>query len=384
MGAGRPRILFLAARYPAPARRGDQVRALHLAGALGKRADVRLLAFGDGTGPPIEGVDARTVPTGLGGRLAANLTAAPRLPAQVRLYLDTAMKRAVAAQLADWEPDVLHVTLARMAPYMPARAAFHRHLDLTDSLGLNMRTRAGSERGPARAAFAAESRLMVAYEARMAARADTCSVVSEADRGMPGLGGAAVIPNGVDLDAFPFVPRAAAGPVLAFFGNLGYFHNVEPAGFLAREVLPRVRREQPAARLLLVGARPAAAVRRLAELDGVELRADVPDMAVALADAAIAVLPSFSGSGIKNKVLEAFCGGLPVVGNRLGVQGVDGALDGHHLRIAEDADGIAAAALSLLADTAERERLALAARSLILERYTWERQAERLLELYGV
>src|ERR1700743_2398912 len=114
---------------------------------------------------------------------------------------------------------------------------------------------------------------------------------------MPGLGRAAVIPNGADVDAFPFSERSDQPPVLAFFGNLGYFHNVEPAVFLAQEVLPRVRRELPDAPLLLVAARPAAAVRRLAEIDGVTLRADVPAMAAALDDAALAVLPSLSGSG---------------------------------------------------------------------------------------
>lgn len=383
MATGRPRILFLAARYPAPALRGDQVRALHLAQGLAEHATVRLLSFGAGSEPPIEGLEVRTVVSRPPARLAANLTAPPRTPLQVRLFLDAAMRRAVAAELADWRPDVLHVTLARMAPYLPAAGPFHRHLDLTDSLGLNMRMRAGSERGSARAVFAAESRLMVAYEAGAVARADTASVVSEADRAMPGLGRAAVIPNGADLDAFPFSERSDQPPVLAFFGNLGYFHNVEPAVFLAQEVLPRVRRELPDARLLLVGARPAAAVRRLAEIDGVTLRADVPAMAAALDDASLAVLPSFSGSGIKNKVLEAFCLGLPVVGNALGVQGVDGAEDGRHLLVAEGADGIAAAALGLLRDRAARSRLAHEARALIGERYTWGRQADRLLELYG-
>ena len=36
---------------------------------------------------------------------------------------------------------------------------------------------------------------------------------------------------------------------MIFFGNLGYFHNVEPARFLAAEVLPRVRAGCPRPRL---------------------------------------------------------------------------------------------------------------------------------------
>lgn len=379
-----PRVLFVSPRYPYPPWRGDQVRVFHLIKALRRHAEVRVLTFGAGEPLPLPDVEVRAVAMRPRERLIANLRARPSLPGQVRLFLDAGMARAVGAEIEAWRPDVLHVTLARMAPYMPARAPFHRHLDLVDSLALNMRTRAGAHRGPARAAFAVEARLMLAYEARVAAGADSCSVVSEADRGMPGLERAAVIPNGVDVEAFPFAPAQGREPVLVFFGNLGYFHNVEPAKFLAERVLPLVRARVPGARLRLVGARPAAAVRRLAELEGVEVAADVPDMAAELNRAAVAVLPSFSGSGIKNKVLEAFCIGLPVVSNRLGTQGVDGAVAGEHYLAAEGEAELAGAVAEVLGNAALGARLADAAHDLILGRYTWERQAERLLELYRV
>jgi glycosyltransferase involved in cell wall biosynthesis len=377
------RILFLAPRYPYPPWRGDQVRAFQLIKALAERAEVRVVAFGEGKPLPVAGVEVRSIESRPLRRLAANLGSGPRTPAQVRLFLDAGMARAVETEIEDWRPDVLHVTLARMAPYMPARARFHRHLDFTDSLALNMRTRAASQAGPARAAFNLEARLMQSYEARMAAVADSCSVVSEADRQMPGLGRSTVIPNGVDVEGLPFASPLERPPVLIFFGNLGYFHNVQPAKFLAEDVLPLIRERVPGAILRLVGARPAAAVRRLADLEGVELAADVPEMATELNRAAVAMLPSFSGSGIKNKVLEAFCVGLPVVANRLGVQGVDGALAGTHYLAGESATEIATAAVGLLADPEGRSRLAAAAHRLVLDRYTWERQAEKLLALYA-
>jgi polysaccharide biosynthesis protein PslH len=377
------RILFLAPRYPYPPWRGDQVRAFHLVKALAERAQVRVVAFGAGEPLPVAGVEVRSVEPRPLRRLAANLGSGPRTPAQVRLFLDAGMARAVEEEIEGWAPDVLHVTLARMAPYMPARGGFHRHLDFTDSLALNMRTRAASQPGPARAAFNLEARLMQSYEARMAAVADTCSVVSEADRQMPGLGRAAVIPNGADVEALPFGSPLERPPVLIFFGNLGYFHNVQPAKFLAEEVFPLVRERVPGATLRLVGARPATAVRRLADLDGVEVAADVPEMATELNGAAVAMLPSFSGSGIKNKVLEAFCVGLPVVANRLGVQGVEGALAGEHYLAGESAAEIAAGAVDLLTSPERRSQLAATAHRLVLDRYTWERQAEKLLALYA-
>ena len=77
------------------------------------------------------------------------------------------------------------------------------------------------------------------------------------------------------------------------------------------------RARAAAQRCRLAGARPSGAVRRLDGAHGVELRPDVPDMGAELSEATVSVLPMFSGSGQKIKVIEAFSSGLPVVANRL-------------------------------------------------------------------
>jgi glycosyltransferase involved in cell wall biosynthesis len=223
---------------------------------------------------------------------------------------------------------------------------------------------------------------MRAFEAGAARRADTCSLVSGADRAAPGLERAAVIPLGVDLERLPFREPAERPPELLFFGNLGYFHNVEPARYVAREVLPRVREAVPDATLRIVGARPGPAVRRLAALDRVEVVGAVPEMAPELHRAAVAVLPMFTGSGLKTKVLEAFCAGTPVVTNALGILGLEGADAGRHYLAAESPDEAAAACLRLLENAPERVRLAGEASRLVRERYTWEAAVEALRRLY--
>jgi glycosyltransferase involved in cell wall biosynthesis len=377
------RVLILAPRYPIPAWRGDQVRVLQLTKALSRIVDVRLLAFGPSDAPPIEGIEARSIAFSLRGRLGANLRSpSPRLPGQVRLFLDRAMERAVADEVSGWRPDVVHATLARTAPYLPPPGVAHRHLDLVDSLYLNMRERARSSGLVSRAAFGFEARLMRDYERAQAAGADSASAVSEADRLAAGLPERCVIPNGVDLETFGFEEPRDRAPEMLFFGNLGYFHNQEPARFLAAEVLPRVRERVRGATLRVAGARPPASLRSALAQGGAELVDSPPDMAAELRRAAVAVLPMFSGSGIKNKVLEAFSVGLPVVSNRLGIEGVTGAVPGEHYLLAEGCEEIADAAGRLLNDEAERVHLAAAGRALVERSYTWERQARALLELY--
>ena len=49
------------------------------------------------------------------------------------------MHAAVASELATFRPDVLHVTLARLAPYVRGLpAGVHVHIDFVDALSLNM------------------------------------------------------------------------------------------------------------------------------------------------------------------------------------------------------------------------------------------------------
>jgi len=74
-------------------------------------------------------------------------------------------------------------------------------------------------------------------------------------------------------------------------------------------------------RLRLVGDRPSAMVRRLAGLDGVDVVGAVARMNDELHRAAVALVPMTTGTGMKNKLLEAFSAGTPVVTNSRGALG---------------------------------------------------------------
>lgn len=380
------KVLLLAPRYPVPPQRGDQRRALHLAEELAKRVEVTLLCFGKAQGKrTLGGARLVTVARSPMATVRANARhLKPGLPLQTRLYLDQAMVAAVARELDGGGYDVVHAITARMAPYLQTGSrGVHRHLDLIDALSVNMATRAAAEHGPKRALFQLESALLRRYEAAMVSAADSSSLVAGADqRAAPGLDRAVVIPMGVDLDRFPFAAPVERSPTLLFFGNLGYFHNVEPARFLAHEVIPLVRRELPDARLRIAGARPAKGVLALADLPGVDVVGPVDDMLAELHRAGLAVLPIFTGSGIKMKVLESFTAGTPVVSNARGVDGVAGAKAGTHYLAGESAADLANACVTLLQAPERALALATAGRALIETRYTWAAQVERLLALY--
>src|SRR5205823_4755277 len=114
----------------------------------------------------------------------------------------------------------------------------------------------------------------------------------------------------------------------------------------------------------LVGAGPTRRVRALAGAAGVSLAAAVPAMAPELTRATIAVVPLRAGSGLQNKVLEAMAAGTPVVATPRAVAGLAlGA--GVEVLVADDATGLAAAAVALLRDPARARAQARAGRALV-------------------
>ncbi len=117
---------------------------------------------------------------------------------------------------------------------------------------------------------------------------------------------------GVDAEAGgPDAPGREPSTVL-FLGALDVATNVTALGWLLDLAWPAVRRVRPDATLLVVGRSPGAEVRAsVARAEGVELYADVPQVAPFLARASVAVNPAVSGSGVNIKLVEYLEAGLP-------------------------------------------------------------------------
>jgi len=184
-----------------------------------------------------------------------------------------------------------------------------------------------------------------------------------------------VVPNGV---AAPNrVPPTDARPTAIFTGTLDYAPNVDAALYLASSVWPLIRRAAPDAILILAGRHPVSAVAELHGRDGVQVAADVPDMADVLGRAWVAMAPMRIGVGIKNKVLEAWACARPVVMTELATNGLT-LPPGHEGLVGRGADGLARAVVELLQDEAKRRRLGEAASAHARLQYSWRAAAARM------
>ena len=174
---------------------------------------------------------------------------------------------------------------------------------------------------------------------------------------------------------------AARRPCLSFVGTLDFEPNVDAVRFLVGEIWPLVRKAHPDAELLIAGRDPTSAIRASAGRAGIAVQADVPDMSGVLRRSQISIAPMRSGVGVKNKVLEAWASGVPVVLTPLTVNGLS-VPRGHERLVCSTARGLAQAVADLFRDGAEARRLGLSARRHVRDRYTWAGSAgeiDRLL-----
>jgi polysaccharide biosynthesis protein PslH len=182
-----------------------------------------------------------------------------------------------------------------------------------------------------------------------------------------------VIPNGVDLEMFPYRSQDPGGHSLVFIGAMDNLPNIDAVTFLAQEIFPLVRERYPQATLSLVGARPTPAIKALGELPNITVTGKVPEMTPYLHQSTVCVIPMRTGYGIKNKTLEAMAAGIPVVASDRGLEGLavdKGAVPLRALR-ANSAEDYATA-ISQLFDSAKlRQQLSHSGRALIEQEYTW-------------
>ena len=216
--------------------------------------------------------------------------------------------------------------------------------------------------------------VMRRYEARSCRAATAISTVNEEDaqdlvRRYQLKNKVRAIPIGVELRQFAPREGDVCTKVVCFMGNLDWGANIDALDWLVREVAPQVVADDPQTRFRVIG--PGGSVLR-EKLSGpvVEFMGYVPSVREATADVAVAVVPVFSGTGMRLKLLEFLSMGIPTVTTSLGAAGLP-CVDGKHVLIADGTESFAAAVNKLLSEPKLREKLSKNGPDLASQ-YAWD------------
>jgi len=192
-----------------------------------------------------------------------------------------------------------------------------------------------------------------------------------------------VIRNGVDLDYFRPAPESVREEAtLVFSGKMSYHANVTMARHLVEDILPRVRRSIPNARLLIVGKDPPGEIEALGQKwPGVSVTGTVPDVRPYLQRATLAVVPMVYGAGVQNKVLEAMACATPVVAYAPAVAALSATV-GKDVSVAENAEELAGQIINLLQEPERRRQIGRNGRAYVEREHDWNTIAARLEGVY--
>ena len=158
-----------------------------------------------------------------------------------------------------------------------------------------------------------------------------------------------VLPTGFPLSGKPSAMTDSTGSKIAHLGALDWLPNQEGLLWFIEKVLPRLRKIYPDIEFHLAGRNAPQWLEKRISVDGVIYHGEITDARKFIESHQIHIVPLFSGSGMRIKILEAMALGKTIVTTSLGTEGIDTRND-QNILIADNVDDFTERVLKGLED----------------------------------
>lgn len=141
------------------------------------------------------------------------------------------------------------------------------------------------------------------------------------------------LPLGIDLDKYPVIPSVSTSYFdIGFIGSLDWRPNLEGLHWFIKEVWPAVReRFSGKFRLHIAGRNTPPEIRDLNSED-IIIHGEVEDAVKYMQQYDFFIVPLFSGSGMRVKILEAMAMGKIVISSDVGIEGIPASEDKEYIK----------------------------------------------------
>jgi glycosyltransferase involved in cell wall biosynthesis len=188
-------------------------------------------------------------------------------------------------------------------------------------------------------------------------------------------------PVGINLNGSSLHPEPLNDtPSVCYIGSLDWLPNREGIEWFLDKVWPKVQSQFPEIKLFLAGRNfPEDFASKI--YPNVEMVGEVENARAFIKSKSIMIVPLFSGSGIRVKILEAMAEGRVVISTTIGAEGL-GANNEEDILIADDADAFARQIKRCLKDPEFCNRIATKGLSFVKQYYNNKVIVGNLLKFY--
>jgi glycosyltransferase involved in cell wall biosynthesis len=187
--------------------------------------------------------------------------------------------------------------------------------------------------------------------------------------------------TGIDFASLVPTARKLEFPSLFHIGALDWAPNQEGLIWFFNQCWPKIHQENPDLKFYLAGRNAPEWFERIIKQEGVVYLGEINDAYDFINSKAVMVVPLFSGSGMRIKIIEGMALGKPIVTTDIGTEGIP-TENGKNILIANDADKFTDAIKQLINDRDLSNRIGKSAIGFIQEKFDNLSQAEALIEFY--
>jgi polysaccharide biosynthesis protein PslH len=185
------------------------------------------------------------------------------------------------------------------------------------------------------------------------------------------------------IDFYSLVPtsKRLEFPSLFHIGALDWAPNQEGLIWFFEHCWTKIHKENPELKFYLAGRNAPEWFERSIRLEGVEYLGEINDAYDFINSKAVMVVPLFSGSGMRIKIIEGMALGKPIVTTDIGTEGIP-TENGKNIVIANNAGQFTDAITRLISDRALTDQIGKNAIGFIQEKFDNLSQAGALIEFY--
>ncbi len=187
--------------------------------------------------------------------------------------------------------------------------------------------------------------------------------------------------TGIDFASLIPTARKLEFPSLFHIGALDWAPNQEGLIWFFNHCWPKIHQEYPELKFYLAGRNAPDWFVRMVKRDGVVYLGEINDAYDFINSKAVMVVPLFSGSGMRIKIIEGMSLGKPIVTTDIGTEGIP-TENGNNILIANTTDEFIGAITRLINDRELANHIGKNAIEFIQERFDNLAQAGALVEFY--